>query len=104
MPTTTASLRPEFRAAPRYAGLDLYRLGARLNQRDIFIEVDYMESTDAGIVPKREALQKVADSFAAKQFRVHFDAGTTFNQSVSTTDFNLGQGTAAVPSAVCGHQ
>jgi hypothetical protein len=84
-----------------FAGIGLHSLGARLNQRDIFIEVDFMDSTDAGVIPKREALQKVIDSFAAKNFKVHFDAGTTFSQVVSLSDFNLGQNRARVPYEKC---
>jgi len=84
-----------------FAGIGLHSLGARLNQRDIFIEVDFMDSTDAGVIPKREALQKVVDSFSAKNFKVHFDAGTTFSQAILSSDFNLGQTRARVPYEKC---
>jgi len=84
-----------------FAGLDLYSMGARTSQKDIFIEVDYMDSTDPGIIPRRESLQMVVDSFNAQSIKVHFDAGTTFSSSFSTTDFNLGQGSAVVVYEPC---
>jgi hypothetical protein len=84
-----------------FAGLDLYSMGARTSQKDIFIEVDYMDSTDPGIIPRRESLQKIVDSFNAQSIKVHFDAGTTFGSTFSTTDFNLGQGSAVVAYEPC---
>jgi hypothetical protein len=84
-----------------FAGLDLHSMGARTGQKNIFIEVDYMNSIDAGVIPRRESLQMVVDSFNAQSIKVHFDAGTTFSSSFSTTDFNLGQGSAAVVYEQC---
>lgn len=84
-----------------YAGMDLYSMGARTGQRDIFIEVDYMTSTDPGVTPRKEALQKVVDAFAAQNIAVHFDTGTQFNSSFSVADFNLGQGSNSVPYEKC---
>jgi Lamin Tail Domain len=84
-----------------YAGLDLYTMGARTGQRDIFIEVDYMTSSDAGVIPRSESLQKVVDSFAAQNIRVHFDAGTQFSASFAPASFNLGQGSNQVPYEPC---
>jgi hypothetical protein len=84
-----------------YAGLDLYSMGARTTQKDIFIEVDYMNSTDPGVTPRRESLQMVVDSFNAQSIKLHIDAGTTFGGTFSTTDFNLGQGTAVVVYEQC---
>ena len=76
-------------------------MGARTGQKDIFIEVDYMDSTDPGVIPRRESLQMVVDSFNAQSIKVHFDAGTTFGSGFSTTDFNLGQGSAVVAYEPC---
>jgi hypothetical protein len=84
-----------------YAGLDLYSMGARTSQKNIFIEVDYMDSTDPGIIPRRESLQMIVDSFNAQSIKVHFDAGTTFSSSFSAQDFNLGQGSAIVAYERC---
>jgi hypothetical protein len=84
-----------------FAGLDLYSMGARTGQKNIFIEVDYMDSTDPGVIPRRESLQLVVDSFNAQSIKVHFDAGTTFGSTFSTADFNLGQGSAVVAYEAC---
>lgn len=84
-----------------FAGLDLYSMGTRTSQKDIFIEVDYMDSTDPGIIPRRESLQLVTDSFNAQSIKVHFDAGTTFGSTFSTTNFNLGQGSSEVVYEPC---
>ena len=84
-----------------FSGLDLYSMGARTGQKNIFIEVDYMDSTDPGVIPRRESLQMVVDSFNAQSIKVHFDAGITFGSGFSTTDFNLGQGSAVVVYEPC---
>jgi uncharacterized membrane protein len=85
-----------------YAGLDLYAFGARVNQKDIFIEVDYVDSTNggnlaenAGVVPQQEALEKVRSAFADNNYSVHFDVGDLFDQDGSTINpalMNLGGG------------
>lgn len=84
-----------------FAGLPLYDWGARTGQKDIFIEVDYMDATnsggqvaDEGITPRREALQAVVDSFAAQGIAVHFDVGDLYDQAigVDAADFDLGGG------------
>jgi len=84
-----------------FAGLPLYDWGARTGQKDIFIELDYMDSTngggqsaDEGITPRQEALQAVVDAFAAQSIAVHFDVGDLYDQDTGTdpTDFDLGGG------------
>lgn len=84
-----------------FAGIDLYAMGALTNQKDIFIEVDSMNSADPGIIPRLESLQMVVDSFAAQNIKVHFDAGTKFSGGFSTNNFNLGQGDSVVPYEKC---
>ena len=84
-----------------YAGIDLYSMGARVNQRDIFIEVDYMNSTDPGIIPRAESLQMVVNAFSAKNISIHFDVGTLYSSTFSTANFNLGQGSSVVPYEKC---
>jgi uncharacterized protein YjdB len=84
-----------------FAGIDLYSMGARTNQKDIFIEVDYMNSTDLGIIPRLDALQMVVNQFATKNISIHFDTGTQFSSSFSTANFNLGQGSNVVPYEPC---
>jgi hypothetical protein len=75
-----------------YAGLDLHAMGARPGRRDIFIEVDYMNSNDPGIKPRREALQKLVDAFAEKNIAVHLDTGNLYSQAFDPAGFNLGGG------------
>lgn len=60
----------------RFAGLDLFAMGARTGQRDIFVEVDHMTTADPGVVPRAAALDKVAAAFAAHGFALHLDAGS----------------------------
>ncbi|STQ91828.1 lamin tail domain-containing protein [Iodobacter fluviatilis] len=81
-------------------GLDLFAMGARANQRDIFVQVDHMISSDAGITPRKEALQKVVDVFAARGFSIHFDTGSLYAASFNPALFNLGGGLAGGSNAV----
>jgi len=84
-----------------FGGLDLYSMGVRTGQKDILIEIDRMNSSDPGVIPRKESLQKVVDAFAAKSINVIFDAGTEFNSSFSKADFNFGQGNNVVPFEPC---
>jgi hypothetical protein len=84
-----------------FAGIDLYAMGARTAQRDLFISVNQMTSADPGVIPRAESLQKVVDSFAAKSIQLHFDAGTIFSPTFSVANFNLGQGNSVVPHEPC---
>ena len=84
-------------AGGTFAGLDLYAMGARTSQADIFVEVDYMNTTDAGVVPQRAALDKIVAAFDKEGISLHFDAGTRFSSSFSPGDYNLGGGKAVVP-------
>ncbi len=81
-------------AGATYAGISLYDLGARVDQRDIFIEVDYMDSSDAAVTPREEALQKVVDAFALQGIAVHFDVGDLYDQAdgINPARFDLGGG------------
>ena len=90
-----------------YAGLDLYSLGARPGQRDIFIQIDHMDSTDPGVVPRQEALQKLVDTFANKTYSpgkkkimLHIDAGNLFSKTINPALFNLGGG-QTLPFSPC---
>jgi hypothetical protein len=75
-----------------YAGLDLYALGARTNQKDIFVEIDHMTSTDVGLTPTKEALARSAAVFAPHQIVVHFDVGTLYSATIDPANYNLGGG------------
>lgn len=84
-----------------FAGMNLYAMGARTGRKDIFIEVDHMDSSDPAIRPKEESLKKVVDSFAAKGIHVKFDAGNTIAADFSVAKFNLGQTNQTVPYEQC---
>lgn len=93
-------------AGSTFAGLDLHAMGVRTGQVDVLVEVDRMASTDPGLLPRRESLQKVADVFAAQSYkgrpiRIHFDAGNLFAGAASPEHFNLGQADALVPYERC---
>ncbi|AZN36588.1 lamin tail domain-containing protein [Iodobacter ciconiae] len=77
-------------AGGTFGGIDYYAMGARANQPDIFIQIDHMKSTDLGIIPTKEALQKVVDAFKLNHVAVHFDAGNLYNVKFNPADFNLG--------------
>lgn len=72
-----------------YSGIDLYSMGARPGQRDLFIQLDYMNSTDPGITPQQQALQNVVAAFRAHNIAVHFDAGNLFAAAFDPVNFNL---------------
>lgn len=84
-----------------YAGLNLYAMGARTGQRDVFIEVDYMDSEDPGVIPQKAALDKVKAVFAARGYKLHFDVGDLYHQSPGINEalHDLGNASAKVPFA-----
>ncbi|MEM7243717.1 MAG: hypothetical protein AAF533_00155 [Acidobacteriota bacterium] len=77
-----------------YEGQPLYAYGARQDQTDIFIEVDYVVDPDRYyITPQWEALEKVRRAFLAKEYHVHFDAGDLYSDEYLDHErFNLGGG------------
>lgn len=84
-----------------FAGMPLYEWGARSGQTDIFIELDYMDATnngaqtgDEGILPNRQALDKVVAAFAEKDIHLHIDVGNLFDQTSGTNPsaYDLGGG------------
>ena len=83
----------------RFAGLDLYAMGARTGVRDILIEVDYMASSDPGVIPQKKALDNVKAAFAAKSVNMIIDAGGLFAEAANT-GYNWGGG-QSVPSTTC---
>jgi len=78
-----------------YLGEQYYLLGARVDRRDLFVEVDWMDTDDLGVVPQIEAVEKVRESFARQNIGIHFDLGPLFNSDgVRPASFNLGGGSA----------
>lgn len=80
-----------------YAGLDLYSMGARPGQKDIFIQMDYMgdnptaSEQDSMLALQKNAFDKIVDAFKRKNFTVHFDLGTLFSaqNTIDPANFNL---------------
>jgi hypothetical protein len=75
-----------------YVGVDVHAMGARLAQKDVFVELDRMKSTDAAVIPRREALDKLVAVYAKRGISVHFDAGDLFSASFNPAAYNLGGG------------
>ncbi len=90
-------------------GMPLYEWGARPGQVDLFISLNFMESTNGGLLPPnysvqpiRETFEKLIGVFAAHNIALHFDVGDYFDQSgdneIDPLDFDLG-GVGEVPYA-----
>jgi len=84
-------------AGATFIGLPLYDWGARPNQTDIFIHLDYMDSTDLGISPRKEALDNVVTAIHGHGYEVHFDIGDLFGTGIS--NHNLDGKSHKVPFA-----
>ncbi|MGL6039885.1 MAG: lamin tail domain-containing protein, partial [Deefgea sp.] len=82
-------------AGGTFAGLDLYAMGARVGVPDIFVEMDYMSSSDEGVKPRPEALKKIVDAFARKNIAIHFDLGA------NVAGYNLGNAQSVLPFNAC---
>jgi hypothetical protein len=83
----------------RFAGIDLYAMGARTGVRDILIEVDYMASSDPGVTPQKQALDNVKAAFASQGVNMFIDAGGLFGDAANS-GYNWGGG-QSVPSSAC---
>ena len=75
-----------------FAGIDVYAMGARLGQRDVFVEVDRMDSSDAAVIPRKEALDKLVSVFKNRGIFAHYDVGSLFSPSFDPANYNLGGG------------
>jgi hypothetical protein len=78
-------------------GLDLYAMGARTGQRDIFLEIDNMTSAEAKLNPQRVALDKFVAAFAAKGIALHIDVGDAFSPNFDPANYNLGNTQRLLP-------
>jgi Lamin Tail Domain len=91
----------------RYAGINLYSMGARAGKADIFMQIDYMDAATSGSwvgqesawTPRRRALDMVVNAFANNGIAMHFDVGAALGDALGT-GYNLGYGTK-VPFADC---
>ncbi len=87
-----------------FNGLDLYSMGARRGQRDMFVQVDYMDHSthnDPGIILQKQALDNVVAAFLRHNIRIHFDAGNLFSSIFSTNFYNLGATNNQHPFTSC---
>jgi hypothetical protein len=83
----------------RYAGLDLYAMGARVNQPDIFVQIDRMGPAPSGNgvgrqwawTPQKASLEIWEKLYAKYGIKIHFDVGDLFSEPVGT-GYNLGHG------------
>ena len=77
----------------KFNGLDLYAMGAKPGQQDMFIEIDAMENT-YNIIERREIYQKIKEAYEGNNYKlkqqgqypikVHIDVGF-----MNIPDFNL---------------
>ena len=75
-----------------FAGIDVYAMGARVGKRDVFVEVDRMDSSEAAVIPRKEALDKLVSVFKGRGIFVHYDVGNLFATSFDPANYNLGGG------------
>lgn len=67
-------------AGGTFSGLPLYQWGARKNQKDIFLHIDYMASNKKGIIPSREALEIVTKKFKENGYFLHINTGELYSE------------------------
>ncbi len=84
-----------------FAGLALYDWGARTAQKDIFIHIDYMDTSDEGVTPRQEALDMVKQAFQSQGIYLHFDVGDLYDQAAGTdpAQYDLDDKSHEVPYA-----
>ncbi|MDB4986847.1 MAG: hypothetical protein JWN04_2025, partial [Myxococcaceae bacterium] len=75
-----------------FSGIDVYSMGARLGQKDVFVEIDRMDAPDAAVIPRREALDKLVSVYKARGIAMHFDVGDLFSAAFDPASYNLGGG------------
>lgn len=83
-----------------YNGIYVYQLGARPNQTDIFLELDWMNSSSSFIKPQKAGIDKMVAAFSRAGYSLHVDAGNAFSSTFSIASYNLGGGNV-VPYQKC---
>jgi hypothetical protein len=69
--------------------VDLPHMGARFDKKDVFAEIDWMQTTNGSgnvlhsHIPKYAALKAVGDTFANHNISLHFDVGSAEYQKGS---------------------
>jgi Metallo-peptidase family M12B Reprolysin-like len=79
-------------AGGTFAGLNLYGMGARVGMRDVFVEIDYMAGGDPAVLPRKDALDKLVDTFLRHDVAIHFDVGNLYSATFDPARYNLGGG------------
>jgi len=83
-------------AGGTFAGMDLYAMGVRTGIKDILVEIDWMNTTDLGVIPQKAALDKVVAAFSASgKYAIHFDVGGLFGDAANS-GYNWGGGNALI--------
>ena len=81
-------------AGGTFAGMNLYAMGVRTGIKDILVEIDWMNTTDLGVIPQKAALDKVVAAFSASgKYAIHFDVGDLFGDAANS-GYNWGGGNA----------
>ncbi len=75
-----------------FGGIDIYAMGARKGQKDLFIQNDYMNNVIS--IPQIQALDKVKQAFAKKNIILHMDVGALFSNTFNPAQYNLGKANA----------
>lgn len=88
-------------AGTTFAGLPLYEWGARQGTPDVFIHVNYMDSSDPGVIPRQAALDAVVSAFATEGINLHVDVGDLFDNASGTDPnyYDLSDASHKVPFA-----
>lgn len=76
--------------------INLAAMGASINRKDIFVELDYLEDAGHSHRPKLEAIRKVVDAYWARGISLHVDCGAdcVMNRATLSTWGNLSRSTA----------
>jgi len=73
-----------------FGGIDVYSMGARKGQKDVFIQHDYMNNIVS--IPQQKALDKVKEAFAKHNIALHMDTGNLYSETFNPSKYNLGHG------------
>jgi len=66
-----------------YMGMPVYDWGARASQKDVFLHIDYMNSSDLGVNPRKDSLDNVVQVFANHGYTLHLNVGTLFGSGAA---------------------
>ena len=67
--------------------VNLPGMGALSTQKDLFLEIDWLQGSDHLHIPKLAALKRIGDRFAEHGIRLHFDLGTYGGYSTGASPY-----------------